>query len=50
MKWLVASLYTFSAIVMFISIAFIYNLNKKRVAVMTKELAMRREEKNSSEN
>lgn len=43
MKWLVASLYTFSAVVMFISIAFIYNLNKKRVAKMTEELAKMRQ-------
>ncbi len=42
MKWLVAALYTFSAIVMFISITFIYNLNKKKVAVMTQELSERR--------
>ena len=42
MKWLVASLYSFSAIVMFVSIAFIYNLNKKNVAVMTAELEARR--------
>lgn len=42
MKWLVASLYTFSAVVMFVSIAFIYNLDKKRVAQMTAELTARR--------
>ena len=42
MKWLVAALYTFSAIVMFVSIAFIYNLNKKKVAEMTAELEARR--------
>ncbi len=42
MKWLVAALYTFSAIVMFVSIAFIYNLNKKKVAQMTEELNARR--------
>ena len=41
MKWLVASLYTFSAIVMFISITFIYNLNKKKVAEMTAALEAR---------
>ena len=41
MKWLVASLYTFAAIVMFVSIAFIYNLDKKKVAVMTAELEAR---------
>ena len=43
MKWLVASLYTFSAVVMFVSIAFIYNLNKKKVAEMTADLKERRE-------
>jgi len=42
MKWLVAALYSFSAIVMFISITFIYNLNKKKVAQMTEELTARR--------
>ena len=42
MKGLVAALYTFSAVVMFISIAFIYNLNKKKVAEMTAELEARR--------
>ena len=42
MKWLVAGLYTFSAIVMFLSITFIYNLNKKKVAQMTAELEERR--------
>ncbi len=42
MKWLVAALYTFSGLVMFISIAFIYDLNKKKVAEMTAELESRR--------
>ncbi len=42
MKWLVAALYTFSAVVMFISIAFIYDLNKKKVAQMAAELEARR--------
>ena len=41
MKWLVASLYTFAAVVMFVSIAFVYNLGKKQVAVMTAELEER---------
>ncbi|MBQ7949037.1 MAG: MFS transporter [Clostridia bacterium] len=51
MKWLVAALYTFSAIVMFVSITFIYNLNKKKVEVMTAELAERRaaEQENADE-
>ena len=44
MKWLVASLYSFSAIVMLVSIAFIYNLGKKQVAEMTAELEARRAE------
>ena len=42
MKWLVAALYTFSAVVMFISIAFVYDLNKKKVAEMTADLEARR--------
>ena len=42
MNWLVAALYSFSAIVMFVSIAFIYDLNKKKVAQMTAELEARR--------
>ncbi len=42
MKWLVAALYTFSAAVMFIAIAFVYDLNKKKVAEMTSELEERR--------
>ncbi len=42
MKWLVASLYSFSAIVMFVSIAFIYNLNKKKVDEMTAALEAKR--------
>ncbi len=43
MKWLVAALYTFSGLVMFISIAFIYDLNKQKVAQMTEELAAARD-------
>ena len=43
MKWLVAALYTFSAIVMFVSITFIYNLNKKKVAEMTTALEEKRQ-------
>lgn len=42
MKWLVAALYTFSAAVMFIALAFVYDLNKKKVAQMTAELEQRR--------
>lgn len=48
MKWLVAALYTFSAIVMFVSITFIYNLNKKKVKEMTDELQARREATNKT--
>jgi Na+/melibiose symporter-like transporter len=50
MKWLVAGLYTFSAVVMFISIALIYNLNKKRVAEMTNDLTARRVGATATEN
>ncbi len=49
MKWLVAALYTFSAVVMFISIAFIYDLNKKKVEQMTAELEARRSADNNAE-
>ncbi len=47
MKWLVAALYTFSAAVMFIAIAFVYDLNKKKVAQMTSELEERRNSVNA---
>ncbi len=49
MKWLVAGLYTFSAIMMFVSITFIYNLDKKKVAQMTAELNARHSEEESVE-
>jgi GPH family glycoside/pentoside/hexuronide:cation symporter len=42
MCWLVAGLYLFSAIVQFIGIAVVYNLNKKTLAVMHEELKERR--------
>ena len=42
MCWLVGGLYLFSAILMFVSIAFIYNLDKKTLAVMTAELDARK--------
>ena len=45
MKWLVAALYTLSAAVMFIAIAFVYDLSKKKVAEMTAELEARRSAK-----
>lgn len=49
MKWLVAALYTLSAVLMFISITFIYDLNKKKVEQMTSELAVRRAASNTPE-
>ena len=44
MCWLVAGLYLFSAVLQFVSIAFIYNLDKKTLAKMTAELEIRRAE------
>ena len=41
MCWLVAGLYLFSAILMFVSIAFIYNLDKKTLETMNAELEAR---------
>ena len=38
MCWLVAALYTFSAVLQFIGIAFIYNLDKKTLAKMQEDL------------
>ena len=46
MCWLVAGLYLFSAILQFVSIAFIYNVDKKTLEKMTSEL----KEKRSAEN
>ena len=42
MCWLVAGLYMFSAVVQFIGIAFIYNLDKKTLEKMNGELAERK--------
>ncbi len=42
MCWLVAGLYLFSAVLQFIGIALIYNLDKKTMAQMTEELAVRK--------
>jgi GPH family glycoside/pentoside/hexuronide:cation symporter len=42
MCWLVAGLYMFSAVLQFIGIAFVYNLDKKTVETMNKELEERR--------
>ena len=41
MCWLVAGLYLFSAVLMFVSIAFIYNLDKKTLAKMESDLKER---------
>jgi Na+/melibiose symporter-like transporter len=41
MCWLVAGLYMFSAILQFIGIALIYNLDKKTLTTMNNELAAR---------
>ncbi len=43
MCWLVAGLYLFSAVLQFIGIAVIYNLDKKTMAKMNEELAARKE-------
>ncbi len=43
MCWLVAGLYLFSALVQFVGIAVIYNLDKKTLAQMNEELAERHE-------
>ena len=42
MCWLVAGLYMFSAVVQFIGLALIYNLDKKTMAQMNEELAARK--------
>ena len=42
MRWLVAALYAFSGILMFVAIKFIYNLDKKTLEIMTNELNARR--------
>ena len=42
MCWLVAGLYMFSAVIQFIGLAMIYNLDKKTMAVMNEELAARK--------
>ncbi len=42
MCWLVAGLYLFSAVLMFIGLAFIYNLDKKTMEIMNSELDSRR--------
>ncbi len=42
MCWLVAGLYLFSAVLMFVGLAFIYNLDKKTMEIMNSELESRR--------
>lgn len=42
MCWLVAGLYVFSGVLMFVAIAFIYNLDKKTLNRMNEELAARK--------
>ncbi len=42
MCWLVAVLYVFSAVVMFIGLKFVYNLDKKTMEQMNSELELRR--------
>ena len=42
MCWLVAALYVFSAVCMFVGLAFIYNLDKKTMAQMNAELSARK--------
>ncbi len=42
MCWLVAGLYLFSAILQFVGIAFIYNIDKKTLDKMTADLAQKR--------
>ena len=42
MCWLVAGLYTFSAVCQFVGVALIYNIDKKTLAQMAEELAARK--------
>jgi len=42
MCWLVAGLYCFSGVVMWVAIKYIYNLDKATLEIMTKELAERK--------
>ena len=44
--WLVAGLYAFSAISQFVGVAMVYNIDKKTLATMKKELAARRAAEN----
>ena len=49
MCWLVAGLYAFSAVLMFVGIAVIYNLDKKTLAQMNDELAARKAVEDTTE-
>jgi len=49
MCWLVAGLYLFSAILQFVGLAFIYNLDKKTLEQMNEELAARKAAEGSAE-
>ena len=42
MRYLVAALYLFSAVMQFVGLALVYNLDKKNLAKMTEELAARK--------
>ena len=44
MCWLVAGLYMFSAVLQFVGLALIYNLDKKTLEKMNAELAARKEQ------
>jgi GPH family glycoside/pentoside/hexuronide:cation symporter len=45
--WLVAALYTFSAVCQFVGVALIYNIDKKTLATMTADLAAKHAENES---
>lgn len=49
MCWLVAGLYLFSALVQFVGVTFIYNLDKKTLAKMTDELSARHSEEENAQ-
>ena len=45
MCWLVAGLYMLSAVLQFVGLFFVYNIDKKTLAKMTEDLAIRHGEK-----
>ena len=47
MCWLVAGLYLFSALIQFVGVAFVYNLDKKTLKKMNDELAEKRAQNNA---